>query len=254
MIKVLLIEDELPARKKMIRFLNELPESINIVAEIDTIAQGIAFLKTNAVDLIFSDIELLDGTAFEIFEQVDLTCPIIFTTAYDNYWINAFETNGIAYLLKPFSMERFQKAWNKFLLLYKSDTNTNEMVEQLAHFIESNTIKKYKNRFAISTKQSIYFLAVDAITFFQAEESVIFAYDSNGKKHLLNENTLKEIELQLDPALFFRINRSELVQKRYIEKIERYSKNAYAVTVTSYLKVLITSQNNAAEFRNWVEE
>src|SRR5690606_41118398 len=111
MIKVLIIEDEIPARNKLKRFLNQQIESISIVAEIDTIESAIAFLTTNHVDVIFSDIELLDGNAFEIYKQVQVQCPIIFTTAYDQFWMNAFESNGIDYLLKPFSQDRFQKAW-----------------------------------------------------------------------------------------------------------------------------------------------
>lgn len=253
MINVLILEDELPARKKMIRFLNELPESINIVAEIDTIDRGIQFLKTTTVDVIFSDIELLDGKAFEIFEQVQISCPIIFTTAYDNYWINAFETNGIEYLLKPFSLERFQKAWNKFLLFKKSDHSNHELLNQLNRFIENNTTKTYKTRFSISNNKSIYFLDVDTIPFFEAEDSVVFAHDASGKKHLMNETTLKEIENQLNPNDFFRINRSELVQKKFIDKIERYTKNSYAIKIKGMDKHLITSQSNSAAFRAWIE-
>lgn len=253
MIKVLILEDELPARKKMIRFLNELPDVIHVVAEIDTIDKGIEFLKTTTVDVIFSDIELLDGKAFEIFEQVQISCPIIFTTAYDNYWINAFETNGIEYLLKPFSMERFQKAWNKFLLFKKSENPNQELLNQLSHFINNNTEKKYKTRFSISNNKSIYFLDVNTITFFEAEDSVVFAHDVSGKKHLMNEATLKEIENQLHPDDFFRINRSELVQKKFVDKIERYSKNSYAIKIKGVEKHLITSQSNSAAFRAWID-
>lgn len=111
MIKIVIIEDEIPARKKLIRFINELKENTEIIAEIDNVEQSIDFLKTEkSIDLIISDIELLDGNAFEIYDQVKISCPIIFTTAYDKFWMNAFETNGIEYLLKPFTLERFQKA------------------------------------------------------------------------------------------------------------------------------------------------
>ena len=253
MINVLLLEDELPARKKMIRFLNELPETIRIVAEIDTVNEGIAFLRDNTVDIIFSDIELLDGNAFEIFEQVPLSCPIIFTTAYDTYWVNAFETNGIAYLLKPFTMESFQKAWNKFLLFKKSNSDSNGLLTQLSRFLDQKTVKNYKTRFTISTNKSIYFIDVATITFFEAEESVVFAHDSFRKKHLMNEGTLKEIEALLNPDDFFRINRSVLVQKKFIDQIERYSKNAYVIKLKGVEKQLITSQSNSAAFRAWVD-
>ena len=119
MIRVLIIEDEIPARNKLKRFLKELDTKIEIVDEIDTVEAAINFLINKQVELIFSDIELLDGNAFEIYNKVSVNCPIIFTTAYNQFWMNAFESNGIEYLLKPFSKERFQKAWNKFLYLIK---------------------------------------------------------------------------------------------------------------------------------------
>ena len=109
MIKVVIIEDEIPARNKLKRFISELETPIEIVAEIDTVEKAVVFLKNSSVDLIFSDIELLDGNAFEIYDQVNISCPVIFTTAYDQFWMNAFESNGIEYLLKPFSQSRFQK-------------------------------------------------------------------------------------------------------------------------------------------------
>ena len=99
MIKILIIEDEIPARKKLKRFLEELDSTAKVIAEIDNVVSAVAFLKSTSVDLIFSDIELLDGNAFEIYKEVSISCPIIFTTAYDQFWMNAFESNGIAYLL-----------------------------------------------------------------------------------------------------------------------------------------------------------
>lgn len=118
MINVVIIEDELPARRKLIRFLSEVDTPITILAEIDTVADAICFLTTaSSVDLILSDIELLDGNAFEIYNQVSVNCPIIFTTAYNQYLMDAFESNGISYLLKPFTLDRFLQAWKKFTTL-----------------------------------------------------------------------------------------------------------------------------------------
>lgn len=253
MIKVLLIEDEIPARKKILRFLNDVNESVKIIAEIDTIEKAITFLKNNQVDIIFSDIELLDGQAFEIYQQVQVNCPIIFTTAYDQFWMNAFETNGIEYLLKPFSFERFQKAWNKFLTFQK--TTDNELVTKLSQLLEKSEVTNfYKKRFAINTTNGFYFLDTVNIILFSAEEGVIFAHDTSGKKHLLAENTLKVIENQLNPIDIFKINRGEIVIKQYIEKVERYSKNSLAVKVKGISKHLIVSQSNTPMFRIWLEE
>src|SRR5690554_8190675 len=109
MIKILIIEDEIPARKKLRRFIEELDTSTEIVAEIDTVDYAVKFLKSNYVDIIFSDIDLLDDNAFEIYRQVKVSCPIIFTTAYDRFWMEAFDSNGIAYLLKRSEERRVGK-------------------------------------------------------------------------------------------------------------------------------------------------
>lgn len=132
MIKIAIIEDEAPARKKLISYLNNLNIEYTIVTEIETISETLVFLKTNTeIDLIFSDIELRDGNVFEVYSSLTITTPIIFTTAYDSFWMNAFETNGIEYLLKPYSFDCFKNAWNKF-----SNLKGNIQQNQLAVFKE----------------------------------------------------------------------------------------------------------------------
>lgn len=254
-IKILILEDEIPARKKLKRFLEELESQIEIVAEIDTVAKGVLFLQNNSIDLIFSDITLLDGNSFEIYNQITLDCPIIFTTAYDNFWMNAFETNGIDYLLKPFSKDRFQKAWDKFLMFRNSPNDTLKIINNLTKIIEKNSAEKsFKTRFTVHNRKSIYFLNIESISLFEANDGAVFAYDTTGKKHLLTESTLKEIEEQVNPTDFFRINRSELISKLHIEKIEYYSKNALSVEFKGFPKNLTTSQNNTPLFRIWIEQ
>ncbi|MFD2890889.1 LytR/AlgR family response regulator transcription factor [Flavobacterium chuncheonense] len=255
MTRILIIEDETPARKKLRRFIEELDSPTEIVSEIGTVQSAIEFLSTNQPDLIFSDIELLDGNAFEIYSQISVNCPIIFTTAYDQFWMNAFEGNGIAYLLKPFSKERFRLAWDKFLLLRNSTSEAQNAIASLTKLIQQNISEKsYKKRFTIKIHQGIYLLETENILFFEAEDGVVFAYDNQGKKHLLTEPTLREIEEQLSPTDFFRINRSELIHKHYIEKIERYNKNTLAIKLKEYKTYLKTSQNQTAAFREWVEK
>lgn len=255
MIKILIVEDEIPARKKLKRFLAELDTEFEVVAEIDSVSMGISFLKSSSVDLIFSDIELLDGNAFEIYSQVSLSCPIIFTTAYDQFWMNAFDSNGIAYLLKPFSKERFQKAWDKFLIFGNAPSDANKLLSSLTKIIEQNFAKqRSKMRFAVHDRKSIYFLDTESISFFEAGEGVVFAYDTTFKKHLLTESTLKEIEEQLNSAEFFRLNRKELIHKLHIEKIEYNTKNTLAIKLRGCQKYLLTSQNKTAPFRIWIKQ
>jgi DNA-binding LytR/AlgR family response regulator len=254
MTKIVIIEDEIPARKKLRRFIEDLDAPVEVVAEIDTVGSGIAFLQNSKVDLVLSDIELLDGNAFDIYQRVQLACPIIFTTAYDQFWMNAFDSNGIAYLLKPFSKDRFQKAWDKFMLFSNTPKDTDQLLGNLTQLIEQKFIPKtHKKRFAIQHHQTTYFLETENISFFEASEGVVFAYDTGGKKHLLKASTLKELEAQLDPTEFFRLNRSELVNKQQVEKIEPYAKNNVAVKLKGYQKFLVTSQQHTASFRAWIE-
>jgi len=254
MTKILIIEDEIPARKKLKRFIEELGTLADLMAELDTVQAAVIFLKKHQPDLIFSDIELLDGNAFEIYNEVPVACPVIFTTAYDHFWMDAFETNGIAYLLKPFSRERFQKAWDKYTLLTKSPPQEKTSLDDLAKLIRQNVSgSRYKKRFGISSPQGTYFLETAEAAFFEADEGVVFIHDRNGKKHLLSGFSLKELEEQLNPEYFFRLNRSEIVHKIYVEKVQRYNKNILAVQVTGCTHHLKTSHATTAAFRDWVE-
>ncbi|TGD58893.1 LytR/AlgR family response regulator transcription factor [Flavobacterium humi] len=256
MIKVVIIEDEIPARKKLKRFLEGINEPVTVIAEIGIVTEAIAFLKTNpSIDLILSDIELQDGNAFEIYNEVTVSCPIIFTTAYNQFLMDAFEGNGIEYLLKPFSFERFQKAWDKFLWLRKSNTTDTDLYAKLSQIITGATSEKtVKKRFSVPSNQGTYFIETGDILFFAAEEGVIFAVDKHSKKHLLTQSTLKEIEEVLDKSDFFRINRSELANKKHIERMDRYTKNTIAIKLRGYEKYLVTSQSNTSLFREWIEE
>lgn len=255
MIKVVIIEDEIPARKKLKRFLEQVDYSTEVIAEIGTVSQAIEFLKNeNAIDLILSDIELQDGNAFEIYQEVTVLCPIIFTTAYNQFLMDAFESNGIEYLLKPFTLERFQKAWDKFLLLKKSTSANDNLLSKLTLLLNNPTEKTFKNRFSVTSKKGTYFLETNDILFFSAEEKVVFAIDKHSKKHLLSQPTLKEIEGLVDPDTFFRINRNEIVNKSYVERIERYTKNTLSIKIQNYPNRLFTSQSQTAPFREWVEK
>lgn len=246
---VLIIEDELPARRKLKRYIDQLEADVQVAAECATVEEAILFFeKGGQADLIFSDISLQDGNAFEIYQEIALKSPIIFTTAYDNHMLKAFESNGIDYLLKPFTFERFEKAWKKFLLFTQQHAFPQKSTAKPESF------EGYKSRFIINTTKDSYFLEVENIAYFLSEGGVVKAIDQHGKGHILNTPTLKEIEDSVDPGQFFRINRGELVHKPAIERMERYGKNNLAIKVRGIDKPLITSQSATATFREWVEK
>ncbi|WP_432411676.1 LytR/AlgR family response regulator transcription factor [Rasiella sp. SM2506] len=256
MYKIVIIEDEAPARKKLKRFIKQACASYEIVAELETVTDARAFLaQTQDFDIIFSDIELRDGSVFNVYDKVSLHCPIIFATAYNEFLMNAFEANGIAYLLKPYSFEQFSKAWDKFIRLQgKLPANYNELIGSINNLLkerqESNV--EYKTQFAIKLNKEIYFLKVVDMVYLQSDNGVIFAFDQMNKRHIMPQTVFKEIELFLDPKEFFRINRSEIVQRKFIDKIERYNKNTVTVFLNSESKVLKTSQNKTGDFNSWL--
>ncbi|MCH7413115.1 LytTR family DNA-binding domain-containing protein [Belliella sp. R4-6] len=248
-IDILIIEDELPARRKLLRYIGQLQDDIQVLAECATVDEAISFFEDGGkVDLIISDISLQDGNAFDIYQEIALKSPIIFTTAYNTFMLEAFESNGIDYLLKPFTFDRFEKAWRKFLLFRNQPPNI------FTSPSEPSSSQVYKNRFIINTAKDSYFLEVDSIAYFLAEEGIVRAIEMNGKGHLMGISTLKEIEENVSPTQFFRINRSELVHKKAIVRMERYGKNNLAIQVSGQDKKLITSQSATADFRAWVQK
>lgn len=257
MYKILIIEDEAPARKKLKRYIEQVCNSYEIVAELETVAATKALLKQpHDLDLIFSDIELRDGNVFEVYNEVTLNCPIIFTTAYNAFLMHAFEANGIEYLLKPYSLERFSNAWDKFIRLKGNPpVNYKDLMQTVNQLLKGNAENNvtYKDQFAIKSNKEIYFLKVEDIVCFQADNGIVFAFDKTNKRHIMPQTVLKEIELVLDPKLFFRINRSETVHRKFINKLERYNKNTVSIFLNAGSKVLRTSQNKTGNFNAWLE-
>ena len=258
MIKALIVEDELPARKKLKKYIENYKESITIVDEFETVEEVLQFFESEAdIDLIFSDIELRDDNAFEAYKELNIKVPIIFITAYNQFWMQAFETSGIEYLLKPYSFERFEKAVDKYLSLKNAmKVESNESVLQKLDIYLANQIvqtsKTYQEFIAVKSSQYTYFLKIEEVMYFQADYGIVVAYDTHNKKHVLNQSSLKVLEEMINPSIFFKINRGELLNKNYIEKISRYNKNVVAINLKNSETVLKTSQNKTAEFTKWL--
>lgn len=249
--KILIFEDEIPAYEKLLDFIHKnLPEA-QILGWARSVSEGILFLKKHDnVDLIFSDIELLDGSSFNIFDKVTLTCPIIFCTAYNQYVLQAFQANGIAYLLKPYNESQFKETIDKYQLLFKSNGALKE--KTLSELKEVLTTKTYKQRFTIKRKSGIKLMNIENIAGFQANGDFSFAYDDKGQKHVVNY-ALGDIESKVNPAIFFRINRSEIVHIDFIEKIEPYFKNRLSIKLKGREDIIHTSTSKTPGFRLWIE-
>lgn len=260
MYKVVLVEDEPIAIKKLKRLLKQVDAKIDIVAEFSCNKELLAYLALQpTIDLIFSDIELTDGTVFQSFAIVPCPCPIIFVTAYHQFMVEAFDTMGIAYLLKPYSLTKLQKVWQKFITL--STTNSLKIervglaqsIEQLNGLISSlHPATDKVDRMAIKTAQGIYFLAVIDIVYIRADGGLLTAYCQQGKYHYLPFNSLQKLAANMANSNFFRINRSEIIQRQYVERLERYCKNTFVVYLYKTSECLKTSQSRTAEFVQWI--
>jgi two-component system, LytTR family, response regulator LytT len=249
--RVVVIEDEPLAAEKLGNFIVRYDNSINIVAKLESIKEMRRWFDENiSPDLIFSDIELLDGNVFEFFENAELICPIIFTTAYDQFLLQAFEQSGIAYLLKPFTYQNFVAAMRK---LEKLKQNFASAQTDFWREVQENFTKpKYKERFVVKMRGGIQLIETEQIAYFQIQDGILFAFDASASKFPLNEN-LNHLEQILNPQKFFRINRSEIVNLKFIERLEPYFNDRLVVRLQSSKIKLISSTNRTPNLRKWIE-
>ncbi|GAB3335537.1 LytTR family DNA-binding domain-containing protein [Larkinella ripae] len=221
--KILIVEDEPLAVKRMEGLIREVAPEAEILGKTDTVRAFVRWWQTNAApDLILMDIQLADGLSFEIFQQVEVKTPVIFTTAYDEYALRAFKVNSVDYLLKPIEQEELAKAIQKFRTQRQTDAPAGTS-ENLVKMLEEFGIKPvaYKNRFLI--KQGGRFDVVETadILYLYADDKVVFLITNQNRKYIVDE-TLDELEAKLDPRLFFRINRKYITHLSAIERIEPY--------------------------------
>lgn len=249
--RVVIIEDEPPASERLSEFIKRYDEEIQIVARLETVKDSLVWFGENrSPDLVFSDIELLDGNVFRLFESGKVACPTIFTTAYDQFWLQAFERNGIAYLLKPFAFEKFAAAMKKFESLKQNFVSAQQDFwrEVQASFAEP----KYKERLVVKVKGGIQFVETNRIAFIKTQNEIPFAFDDKGNKFPLKEN-LTELEQILNPKIFFRLNRSEIVNLNFIERLEPDFGDRLVIRMRD-LKVRLTcSTNRTPSLRKWLE-
>lgn len=252
---ILVFEDEQLAAERIQRLLKEYYNNEINITWIQSVAEGITYLHNNTPDLILSDIELLDGRAFKVFEQTEIKAPIIFTTAYDQFLLEAFKTNGIAYLLKPIADDQLIDALDKYEKMFETKKEyilQPTVIQDLKQALDQSKTS-YRRRFTIKKSSGIFILNVDDITHFSADDNIVFGIDSNNKKHIVNHR-MSELEEILDPTVFFRINRSEIVNINYIEKMESYFNNRLTITINGVKEALKTSGPKTSAFRKWIDE
>ncbi|MBA4054784.1 MAG: DNA-binding response regulator, partial [Marivirga sp.] len=215
---ILIIEDEPWAAKDLQNMILKVEPLANILEIISSVQGALRWLPANpAPDLIFSDIQLSDGISFEIFETHNLQCPIIFTTAFDDYAIRAFKLNSIDYLLKPVDEKELRAAITKF----KSLSSENVLGEQLKALVSNwgQTNKKYKERFLTLHRNTLVPVTQNEIAFFHKEE-LIYLHTMNNEKFISEHHTVDEIETLLNPEVFFRVNRQYIIHIQSVDRIK----------------------------------
>lgn len=251
--KVLIIEDESAALRNLKAVINEVAADMEIVGETDSIVDSISWLEAHAMpDLIFMDIHLADGSAFEIFEHVNITCPIIFTTAYDEYALRAFNVYSIAYLLKPISGSDLRKALDKLEDLCSRRTEPVPQTDLTGILRELKREESYKTHFLVPVKgDRLRPVSVGTILFFYISDGLVKAVDENHEEYVFPQS-LDELSEQLNPREFFRANRQYLLSRKAVRDISLWFNGRLAVNLcVPTAERVIISKAKVAEFKDW---
>lgn len=249
--KVVIIEDEHLASEKLNRMLKELDPGIQIMAVIESVTEACRWLADHPdPDLIFMDIQLEDGISFEIFDSVQVTAPVIFTTAYNEYAIKAFKVNSIDYLLKPYTRADLKSAIHKYKQLHATSGLPSETMNQLYRQL----IKDYKTRFFVKIGTHFHSISVEEIACFFIRERATFIKTLIGK-NLDIDYSLDQVQKLVDPGRFFRINRNYIINIDSISDIVSFSTTRLKVVLKNFehLDDLLVSRDKTGEFKKWLD-
>ncbi len=248
--EAIIVEDEHLAAERLKRLIEKVSPDIQVNTLLGTVEETVHYLKKNSPDLIFLDIHLADGSSFEIFDQVPVSVPIIFTTAYDEYALKAFEVNSIAYLLKPVAELQLKKSLEK---LSQFEQQIPLKMEQLLASLRDKTIQ-YRQRLMVTFGSRLKAVKVADVAYFYAENKLVYLKDKTGHSYVMDE-TLDQLQPTLDPSLFFRVNRGFIVSIDAIEQMNSYSRSRIKIDLKPGCeKECITSTEKTPDFKHWLSE
>lgn len=256
--KIVIIEDEGLTADALAKMIMSLRPETNILAKLASVEEATAWLKIHQEpDLIFCDIHLSDGNSFEIFKQVEVKCPVIFTTAYNQYAIDAFTVNSIDYLLKPIKKENLARALKKYEELHGQ--NSSAQLENLKNLLQNSgtttaPAKEYRKRFMVKKGQNLRTVPTEEVAYFYAEEGVVFLMSFKGERFLVDQ-TLQELEEDVNPENFFRANRQMLVHIDAIQEVKPYFKGRVILSLEPSIEEdVVVSSNKTPEFKDWLDK
>lgn len=251
--RVLIIEDEAPAYRRLSTLLQQEHPDLEIIEVLDSVSESLKWLRNHQEpELIFSDIQLADGLSFEIYKQHEVNCPIIFTTAYDDYMLDAFQTNGIDYLLKPIEAQHLSRSIGKCRRLQGTSDVSGPELRDMIQLLEQRQ-PAYKSRFLVKLGTQLLPVQVSDIAYFQTTQGGTDMVLKQGRS-LAMDPTLDELQKQLDPNAFFRINRQVLAHISSIAAIHQYSKGKLKVELhPASPELVLVSREKARAFKNWID-
>jgi DNA-binding LytR/AlgR family response regulator len=252
--KVVVFEDEKLASERLIELIQELRPNAEILASLKSVEAGLMWLQNNEEpDLIVSDIQLLDGSSFEIFNQQPIKCPVIFTTAYDEYAIKAFQVNSIDYLLKPIQKQKLENALQKYDERTSSNASQSLDIDKIREAIQGSNVQ-YKSRFLVKYGQRIKAIPVEQIAYFYSQDKLTYLVTFEGKKLPLDQ-TLEELETVLNPDNYFRVNRKFIVHFDSVSDIHPYFKGRVKLDLQPESgEDIVISSDKTPLFKQWLDQ
>ena len=251
--KAIIIEDEVMAAQELQSQIQNINPEIEILTVLQSIDESVEWIKANPMpDLAFMDIHLADGSSFTIFEEVDITCPVIFTTAYDEYALKAFEVNSIDYLLKPIDRKDLERAIRKYEHFSNQPEKNTELIQKLLASIKQTPT--YKSYFLVPEKDKLIPIATNDIAYIYIDLKIVKAVTYTNKTYCLDKN-LDELMCQLNPAHFFRANRQYIISRNAVKDMSIWfgSKLSVNLNIAIPERILI-SKARVPEFKNWILE
>ena len=251
--KILILEDEHLVAESLIKLVKQLEPGADISGPVASVKEAKDELSATSPDLIISDIQLADGIALDLFTESNIKCPVIFTTAFNEYAIRAFKVNSVDYLLKPVDKKELKSALDKFHLLQSKFSNDVYLQQIGELFNNFKNGKKYKDRITAHLVRNIVLINAGDVACFSKDE-VIYLVHKDGKKYITDYRSLDEIEELLDPVQFFRANRQFIIDLSYIETMRSDESGKVIVRLKlGGFPEIIVSKEKAAAFRKWVE-
>lgn len=254
--KAVIIEDEALIARELQHKITEVAPDIRFIEVLPSLKTAFKWFMENAEpDLLFADIQLSDGTSFEIFDRFDLKCPVIFTTAYDEYAIKAFKVNGVDYLLKPIDTQDLKKAIDKCRVIIENKSQYPKDIQQLLQMMSQPNAAGpgYKEKFVVKIRnQWLPVPTKDIACFFRENLNYLVTY--NGDKHILDFTTLDEVEELLDPRIYYRANRQAIIHIDSIQSVRPRENQKLVVTLKAPLKMEFDiSREKAPGFKKWFD-